>query len=157
MDEKQALSRAMSYCAVAERCAWEVRRKLKAWGIADEQHEDILAKLFREHYLNHERYACAFARDKFRFSGWGWRRIEQELRLRHIGSADIAAAKGGLEEEQTTEKLREVLESKKRSLSPSLEPRKAYERLVRFGLYRGYDYDEVTRTARQILDAPDED
>lgn len=154
MEGKEALMRAMGYCALAERCAFDVLRKLKAWGVEEECHDDILDELFREHYLDHGRYACAFARDKHRFSGWGWRRIEQELRLRQITSADIACAQQMLaEQEQEGDKLNEVLERKLRSFPPSLEPRKVYERLVRFGLYRGYDYEAVVRTARQLLNS----
>lgn len=153
MEKKEAMNRAMTYCALAERCAWDVKRKLRNWGVEEEHYEEILEQLFREHYLNHARYASAYTRDKYRFSGWGWRRIEQELRLRQISSSDIAIAHEVLAEEEKTEqdKVLELLERKMRSLPHTLEPRKIYERLLRFGLYRGYCYEDVVRATRSLL------
>lgn len=152
MEYQQALGRAMRYCAAAERCAWELRRKFTSWQVSSEDGEAILEHLRREHYLDHRRYAEAFARDRHRFGGWGWRRIEQELRLRQLSSQEVADALQAVQEEfSARDKLSEILERKLRSLPAGIDERKAYERLMRFGLYRGYDYDEVERESRRLL------
>ncbi|MDO4692490.1 MAG: regulatory protein RecX [Porphyromonadaceae bacterium] len=152
LTEEQALSKAARYCVGAERCLWEVQRKLAQWGASPEDYEPILAYLLAEGFVCEARYAEAFARDKHRFSGWGARRIEQELRARQIKSADIGTALGALEAElDPQEQLQKLLEKKYRSLPEGLDRRKAYERLMRYGLYRGYDYDAVAEIASTLV------
>ena len=50
-----------------------------------------------------------------------------------------------------------LLERKYRSLPAGLEPRKVYDRLTRFALYRGYPYEDVREAISELLsDLPDE-
>ncbi|WP_044189067.1 regulatory protein RecX [Porphyromonas sp. COT-290 OH860] len=151
LTREQALGKAARYCVGAERCLWEVRRKLEQWEASPEDYADILNYLQTEGFVDEGRYAEAFARDKHRFSGWGARRIEQELRGRHLKSADIAAALRRLEEElDPREQLQKLLEKKYKSLPSGLDRHKVYERLMRYGLYRGYDYEAVSSVASAL-------
>ena len=73
----------------------------------------------------------------------------------------IAATLEELEEETSAEdeepRVLELLRTKQHSLPTGLERRKAYDRLMRFGLYRGYDYDEVREAITQLLDTDEPD
>lgn len=154
LDHAAALSRAQSYCALAERCAHQVKQKLRLWGAAECDYEDIIERLRSRDFINHRRYAHAFARDKHRLSGWGAQRIARELRARHIEAEHIQSALAELAEEHDIQaKLRTTLEGKLKTFPPNLDRRKAYERLMRYGLYRGYDYDAVSSLAEGLLRA----
>ena len=83
---EEAFSRLASYCAYAEHSAQEVRKKCRGWEISDEVCDALIERLEQEGYLNEERFARAFVRDKYRFNGWGPLRLQAELRRHRIPS-----------------------------------------------------------------------
>lgn len=158
---QEAYARLASYCAQAERSLSDLRRRMQRLELAEELQAELLTRLEAEGFLSGERFARAFVHDKHRFNGWGPRRLEHELRRHGIASSVIAAALEELEEETSAEdeepRVLQLLRTKQRSLPAGLERRKAYDRLMRFGLYRGYDYDEVREAITQLLDTEEAD
>ncbi len=158
---QEAYARLASYCAQAERSPSDLRRRMQRLELAEELQAELLTRLEAEGFVSGERFARAFVHDKHRFNGWGPRRLEHELRRHGIASSVIAAALEELEEETSAEdeesRVLQLLRAKQRSLPAGLERRKAYDRLMRFGLYRGYDYDEVREAITQLLDTDEPD
>ena len=158
---QEAYTRLASYCAQAERSPSDLRRRMQRLELEEELQAELLTRLEAEGFVSGERFARAFVHDKHRFNGWGPRRLEHELRRHGIASSVIAAALEELEEETSAEdeepRVLQLLRAKQRSLPAGLERRKAYDRLMRFGLYRGYDYDEVREAITQLLDTEDGD
>ena len=70
----------MRYCSKAEHCIDDVRQKLWTWKVPTEEHDDIINTLIDNNFINEQRYAEAFVKDKFRFNHWG--RIKISLMLR---------------------------------------------------------------------------
>lgn len=158
---QEAYARLASYCAQAERSPSDLRRRMQRLELAEELQAELLMRLEAEGFVSGERFARAFVHDKHRFNGWGPRRLEHELCRHGIASSVIAAALEELEEETSAgdeeSRVLELLRAKQRSLPAGLERRKAYDRLMRFGLYRGYDYDEVREAITQLLDTDEPD
>ncbi len=158
---QEAYARLASYCAQAERSPSDLRRRMQRLELEEELQAELLERLEREGFVSGERFARAFVHDKHRFNGWGPRRLEHELRRHGIASSVIATVLEELEEETSAEdeepRVLQLLRTKQRSLPAGLERRKAYDRLMRFGLYRGYDYDEVREAITQLLDTEDSD
>lgn len=158
---QEAYARLASYCAQAERSPSDLRRRMQRLALKEELQAELLMRLEAEGFVSGERFARAFVHDKHRFNGWGPRRLEHELRRHGIASSVIAATLEELEEETSAEdeesRVLELLRAKQRSLPVGLERRKAYDRLMRFGLYRGYDYDEVREAITQLLDTDEPD
>lgn len=160
----EAFVRLASYCASAERAPQELRQRMQRWELDEDLQEAILDRLSREGFLSEERYARAFVHDKHRFNGWGPRRLQYELRRKGIAPEEITAALEQLaaeaeeaEEEGEESRLVQLLRAKKRSIPQGLERRKVYDRLMRFGLYRGYDSYEVSEVVRSLLGEVEED
>nr|WP_314772995.1 regulatory protein RecX [uncultured Porphyromonas sp.] len=158
---QEAYARLASYCAQTERSPSDLRRRMQRLELEEELQAELLTRLEAEGFVSGERFARAFVHDKHRFNGWGPRRLEHELRRHGIASSVIAAALEELEEETSAEdeepRVLQLLRAKQRSIPAGLERRKAYDRLMRFGLYRGYDYDEVREAITQLLDTEDGD
>lgn len=158
---QEAYARLASYCAQAERSPSDLRRRMQRLELEEELQAELLTRLEAEGFVSGERFARAFVHDKHRFNGWGPRRLEHELRRHGIASSVITAALEELEEETSAEdeepRVLQLLRAKQRSLPSGLEHRKAYDRLMRFGLYRGYDYDEVREAITQLLDTDEPD
>lgn len=147
---------AESYCMRAEHCKSEVQSLLKRHGGSNEQIEAIIRLLEQDRFINETRYALAFARDKYRFAHWGALRITQELRARKISQTDIENALQTIREEfDLAEDARRIILKKYTSMHKS-DRRKVYTGLMRFGLYRGYDYELLHQIIGDVMQ-PDEE
>ena len=146
---EEARSKAEAYCSLAERCTDDVLRKLEQWGAPAEAHASIVESLKKERYLDEQRYAIAFVRDKYRFSQWGRVKISQALRMKHVVSEYIHTALEEIDEEEYTSVLTSLLQKKQRSVKAAND----YERngkIIRFALSHGYDMGEILRCMKQM-------
>ncbi len=144
LTEEQALSRCAALCSRGEQCASQIRKKLDQWQVPAEAQERIVARLQEERYIDEERFARAFARDKARYDHWGPVRIDQQLRLLGISRDHRQSAIGLFSEEEQGDTLRQLLARKARSVKGN----SAYERrgkLIRFALGRGFEMNDILK------------
>ena len=96
--KEEARLKAEAYCAMSEHCSDDVCRKLEQWGAPLAAYDSILRYLKKEKFVDDQRYAIAFVRDKYRFNQWGRIKIAQSLRLKHIDSESINLAMEEIDE-----------------------------------------------------------
>ena len=65
-----AFLRLATLCARSEQAEGDLRRKLHDWALQPSDADAIIDRLKHERYLDNERYARAYCRDKLRFNGW---------------------------------------------------------------------------------------
>lgn len=106
--QKDGLSKLMKYCAYQERCHAEVEAKLSSLGLFGQEAGEIIIELSRSGFLDEERFARAFVRGKFRFKGWGRRKIANELKQRKISDYCIQQGFKELDDEIYMEALRDL-------------------------------------------------
>lgn len=92
MTTKEALQKLEHFCAYQDRCHDEVVSKLYALKMSADEIDIIIVKLIEDNFLNETRFACSFARGKHRIKHWGKIRIVNELKIRHISTANINLA-----------------------------------------------------------------
>ena len=92
LTKEQALQKLKHYCAYQERCHSEVKEKLFSFGIWKKDHDEIIATLIEENYLNEERFAIAFANGRFRIKQWGKVKIKYELKQKQVSEYSIKKA-----------------------------------------------------------------
>lgn len=156
LTDKQLTDKAERYCIQAERCASEVRKKLELWGAAEDTAIQIVEHLLRERFLDEERFAVAFARDKMRYNRWGRVKIRHALREKEVSGDQILQALVRLDEDE----YREILLKTLRDKWPQVKGRNDYEcrqKLIRFALGRGFEMQEVTALLSQVCRQEDED
>jgi regulatory protein len=149
--EQEAYLQLAALCAQAEHCQQEMRDKMKRWEMAPEVQERVITRLIKERYIDDERYARAFVKDKIRYNKWGRRKVQQGLWMKHI---DDDIQQRVLSEVDDTEYLA-VLKPLLKQKAKSIKAENDYEltqKLVRFALGRGFTYDII----RQCLDVDDE-
>ena len=95
-----AFLRLATLCARCEQAEGDLRKKLHDWGLSASDANAVIARLKQEHYLDNERYARAYCRDKLRFNGWGRIKISYMLRGKGIEQEYIDAALAEIDEEQ---------------------------------------------------------
>lgn len=153
---QEAIHKAERYCVRAEHSERDIRRKCYDWRIDKEHIEPLIASLRERKFIDDERFARAFAKDKHRFSAWGRIRIHQELRQHRLDECLISSVLDEIFEElDEQEQLLKVLQTKYRQLKAKDTPRKHYEQMMRYGLYRGYDYESVKHATLLLLQNKD--
>lgn len=143
--ESEVLSLLEVRCSRAEYCTYDVYNYIRKYQLADDAAERIVQTLVEQDFINEARYARAFVRDKFRFNRWGSIRIRQELLKRKINSNVIDDALSYIDDEKTTETLKQLIETKRHSVRGNSQ----YEinaKLMRFALTRGFSYEQIRKT-----------
>lgn len=147
--EEKCLSRLQKLCSKAEYCEADIYRKaLKALDGDAQAAAKVLASLKEDRYVDNARYAVAFARDKANFQGWGPVKIRFQLRAKGVSEADITQALQEIEPAKAEEKMAKVLAAKAKTLQGDPQFRL---KLLKFGLTRGYDYDDVEAAVSKII------
>ena len=152
MTEQEAYLQLAALCAQAEHCQQEMRDKMRRWELDETVQNRIIARLVKERYVDDERYARAFVKDKIRYNKWGRRKVQQALWLKHIDSDIQQRVLDEIDEKEYLDVLRPLLKQKRKSVKAESD----YERnqkLVRFALGRGFSFDII----RQCLNVDDID
>ena len=82
--ENDAYLTLAALCAQAEHCQYEMLEKMRRWELPEEEQARVMQRLISERYVDDERYARAFVKDKVRYNKWGRRKVEQALWQKHI-------------------------------------------------------------------------
>jgi regulatory protein len=143
------LNKAATYASRCEHCESEVREKLLIWGGTSEETDEIIAYLIEERYIDNQRYANSYAKDKFRFNHWGKYKISMMLRSKDIESEFIEEALGQIDDEEYLEKLQQILKDKLRSLKYSSEYEKK-GKLFKFAQSRGFESGAISKVIDSI-------
>ena len=142
--EEIAYSKLVDWCNKAERCRFDLVRKLKLWGAESDFINDCLARLQKNNLFNDARFASAFAHDKSTLQRWGSQKIRMHLKSRGIADEYIKEALAVLEPETHRENIRELALRK----WPSIKGKTDYERtskLIQFLLRKGFNYDSIRK------------
>jgi len=140
--EREALNELMAMCAKVEHCEYEMQEKMRRWGLPGEAQARIMARLTADRFVDDERYAEAFVRDKLRFNKWGRRKIDQALWAKHIGEDIRQRALDAIADREYIEILRSLLKQKSRSVRANSDY-EARMKLIQFALSRGFDHDII--------------
>ncbi|MBR2015932.1 MAG: RecX family transcriptional regulator [Prevotella sp.] len=147
ISEEDALLRLTSLCSTAEHCSHEMIEKMQRWQLTDDAQARIIEYLVKEKYIDDERYARFFAKDKIRYNKWGRRKVEQAMWLKHIDGDIQRDVLDDIDDEEYLAVLRPLLKTKRKSVKASSD----YEmnmKLIRFAMGRGFTMDII----RQCLD-----
>ncbi|MEM8909985.1 MAG: regulatory protein RecX [Bacteroidota bacterium] len=138
LSRDEALVKLQRYCAYQDRCHQEVRSKLIDLGIYGHDLELVIAALISENFLNEERFACSYARGKFRIKRWGKVKIKRELVRRNISTYCISKAMEELEEEDYQMHLQVLLEQKLEQERAKNEFRKK-AKVAQYAIRKGFE------------------
>jgi len=145
----KVLDRLQAQCSKREYCSSDIFRKaMKAFDGDRELSERILQSLQDDKYVDDLRYASAFAREKSRLAGWGPAKITYTLVGKGIPRTIVTEALGEVDQNEADRRMRSVLETKLKTLIG--DPQIKFK-LLKFGLTRGYEYDQVAPVVDGLL------
>jgi regulatory protein len=132
------LKKAMAHCAGKECCLSDIGQKLASWSADGEETKKILNYLVKEKFIDEERYANAFVKDKFRYNKWGRIKIGAALKQKKIPSVLISGAFEYIDDNAYREALETIISSHRRTV----KAKNQYElkgKLLRYGLSKGFE------------------
>ena len=128
------LSKAEAYCARAEHCAADVRRKLYEWGAPAGLSDEIEENLYADGFLDDARFCSAYVHDKVAYQGWGRVKIQAGLRALQLPEPAIREAMEEIDEKQYKANLQKLIKQRKGD---------SEDKRMRFLAQRGFSYDEI--------------
>ncbi len=152
MTEQEAYLQLAALCAQAEHCEQEMRDKMRRWELDETVENRVIDRLTEERYIDNERYARAFVKDKIRYNKWGRRKVQQALWTKHIDKDIQQRVLDEIDEKEYLDVLRPLLKQKRKSLKAGNDY-ELNQKLVRFALSRGFTFDII----RQCLNVDEID
>lgn len=145
----KVLDRMRALCSRREYCRKDIMKKVLPAVDGDMAVAgSVVDTLVKEKYIDELRYASAFARDKSSIAGWGAVKIRYMLSAKGIPEDLIAQAMEEIDGEKAVSRLDKLMENKFRSLKEDPQCRL---KMLRFGLGRGYGYDEVSSVVDRLM------
>jgi len=151
-----AYLRLATLCARCEQAEGDLRKKLKDWGIGNAEANSIIQRLKSERFLDNERFARAYCRDKLRFNGWGKLKIAFMLKGKGIEQDTIDIVLSEIDDEQYATILNDALTAKAKTLGDKQVQLKRAS-LLRFAASRGFETNIIYKAVNQVLNYSDDE
>ena len=141
-DVKIVKDRIRHYCAVMDRCQFQVITKLKSYGVSDALADEILIELIQNKYLDEERFARSFCSGKFKIKRWGRKKIAFELSKLKVPKSCILLAMSEIDDIDYKNVIRH-LANKKMALLKDKNSYVRKKKVVDSLLRKGYESELV--------------
>jgi regulatory protein len=148
-DQRIAYDKAAFMCSRSEKCTSEIQEKLKLWGLSADDASSVIGKLVAEKYLDDERFARAYAKDKFKFNHWGKQKIQFMLRSKNISPEILELAMEGIEEEPYSDLLKNLLSNKLKTVKGK-DQYDLRNKLMRFAMSRGFESGLIYKVLKEL-------
>ena len=146
-----AIERIKNYCALQDRCQWDVIQKLREWGLQQATKDHILEILITNKFIDEERFSTSFCRGKFRIKNWGKRKIVNELKRKQISSICINTGLKEIDEKEYNLVLVKLFYQKESSIKDKNQfIRKT--KIANFLIQRGFENNLVWDKIRELSD-----
>ena len=147
---QSALSKVQHICSRQEKCCFDIRKKLENWQLSYDDQDKIIDSLINDRFIDENRYAGFYVRDKYRFNKWGRIKISHHLKQKKIPEYIISEAFEAIKESEYLENLDDILRSKLKSTHET-DHYLLKGKLFRFAQSRGFESDLVLKNIEKIL------
>jgi len=156
ISSSEALSRLQNICSGQEKCSSDIRTRLRQWKISPEDQEKILNRLIKDGFVDDRRFTGFFVRDKQRLNKWGKEKIRFALQRKELSREIIDEALLLIPDENFEETLRELLR-RKSAETTKYNPYELKNKLIRFAVQRGFQYDLIFRVVDEFISSEGSD
>lgn len=133
---EEILAKMMRFCSYQERSEWEISQKVKEYGLASADTDQLLNILKEENFIDETRFATAFVRGKLKVKKWGIYKIKQGLIAKGVKPSIVSEALKTIDYELYLENLKVLFQQKAKTLGNSRNER---AKIYRYLLSKGYE------------------
>lgn len=148
-EQQSAYLKATTICSRGETCTFDIHEKLKKWELSEEDSMQVISQLTKEKYLDDERFARAYVKDKFRFNHWGRQKIAFMLHSKKISKDIQEAAFEEIQENSYSDQLMKLLADKEKSIKAKDQYDKR-NKLMRFAMGRGFESNKIFAAFKEL-------
>jgi regulatory protein len=148
-EQRSAYLKATAICSRGETSSFDILEKLHKWGLEEYQAREVIDQLKSEKYLDDERFARAYVKDKFRFNNWGRQKIAYMLSGKRISREIQEAAFEEIEEENYSDKLLKLIQAKEKTIKAD-DPFEKRNKLMRFAMARGFETGQIFKAFKEL-------
>ena len=124
---------------------------MRRWELDETVQNRIIDRLIKERYVDDERYARAFVKDKIRYNKWGRCKVQQALWMKRIDEDIQQSVLDEIDDKEYLNVLVPLLKQKRKTIKADNDY-ELNQKLVRFALSRGFDFAII----RQCLKVDEE-
>ena len=148
-DIKTIIDKLKKYCALSDKCKWDIKQKMISWSLSKASQDYILAQLTKEKYIDEERFSKSFCRGKFKIKKWGKIKITNELKKKNISEKCIL---NGLKEISEKEYTKEFDKQYYKKYSSTKEKNYHVKRkkIAAYLISKGYENNLVWNKIREL-------
>jgi len=147
--QQECYDHAAYLCSRSEKSSGNIGEKLRDWGLAPEEAEPVLKKLIDDKFIDDERFARSYVKDKFRFNKWGKIKIHYQLKAEKVSGKIIVQAIEEIDDESYLETLTKLVSEKNKTIQ-SANPYERRGKLLRFAQGRGFEPELIHSVIDQI-------
>mgnify|MGYP002625498955 CR=1 FL=1 len=144
----EALSRCQMLAARSECCSSDMMLKMQRWQVPADIRQRVLKQLIDEKFIDDNRYAISFVRDKTRFNHWGRIKTTLMLRQKKIAPAAIDNAFAELPKTDYQKALTYESDKKLKQLR-TLQPFERRQKTAAYLIQKGFEPDLVFKNLDQ--------
>lgn len=148
-EQQSAYLKAAAICSKSETCTFDIQAKLKVWGLEEDDSLAVINLLKEEKYIDDERFARAYVKDKFRFNQWGKQKLAYMLNSKKISKDIQEAAFEEIEDDSYSDKLLKLLIDKEKSIKAKDKFDKR-NKLMRFAMGRGFESGKIYAVLKEM-------
>jgi len=148
-DMKIVLQKIQYFCSFQERCIRDTEEKLKDWAVQKKLIPAIISELKKEDYIDEERFAKVYAGGKFRVNKWGRKKIEFELKMRHIPDDLIRRGMEEIDEDEYQKVLMDLIRKKQKEIKQDNNPI-IREKIIAFVYDKGYEIEKIVNALNEL-------
>ena len=138
-------------CSRSEQCTNDIRKKILASGLPENDAEEIISQLKKENFIDDARYISSYVSEKFRINRWGKIKLNYYLKLKGLDEQLINEGLDSLNEEKYHEALLKTMKEK----AKTLKKKNKYEKMgqiIRFAQSRGFEPELIHRYLNQVIE-----
>jgi regulatory protein len=148
-EQQSAYSKAAAICSKSETCTHDIQSKLKDWGLNEDDSIAVINHLKEEKFIDDERFARAYVKDKFRFNHWGKQKIEYMLRAKKIDQEVLELAFEEIEDEGYADELMKLISDKLKTIKAK-DKYDLRNKLMRFAMGRGFESGKIYAVFKEL-------
>ena len=138
------LKKSSNYCATAERCRFDLKKKFVQWNVPYEMQGALIEQLVDDSFIDEGRFASAFVNDKFKFNKWGRIKITAALMQRLIADDIISIALNRIDEDEYLQVCVSLFRKKLSDIDVLDEKNKS--KIYNFLSSRGFEYEYIKQS-----------
>ena len=148
--EKEVKKKAEKLCVLREYSPFSIQNKLMKWGIEKSVGAKIVLELIKENFINEQRFADAYCKDKFKLNDWGKQKIKQMLQNHFLSEKVIEQALVAIDNEKYEQKIVQLAEKKWQSLKSKNTILEKKDKTANYLFNKGYETDLILETIHKL-------